>query len=77
MENFEQAKKAASHELTEHAGIPGPELELPLHTPTPEIKREEKISPEALDDLIQNPAKQWDRDDERDNPEKKDTPTLH
>ncbi len=74
MENFEQAKKVASHELPEHSGINGSELQLP--TPTPEIEKKPEISPAELNDLIQNPEKQWDKDEERDNPAKKG-PTIH
>jgi hypothetical protein len=73
MEKFQPKKQ--EQELTEHAGIPGPELELPLHTPEPEIKNDierKKISPEVLDDLIKK-LPEDPSDDER-GPV---TPTLH
>jgi hypothetical protein len=71
MEKFQPKKEEL--ELTEHAGIPGPELELPMHTP--EIRKEEnkiKISPEALDDLIKKLP-----EDPADDPQEPTTPTIH
>lgn len=74
MEKFQPNKVDLKEELelSEHAGIEQPELQLP--TPTPEIEKKPNISPELLNDLIKNIDKQEEQDDKRNNT---DTPTIH
>lgn len=70
MEKLPQKMNPHDHDIMP---LPQPELQI-VPVPQHEIERKPNISPEALDDLIKNPEKMWDQDDERNNPP---TPTIH